>query len=796
MVGGKVKTGRTIVLGIVFFLVTSMFTVFGCASTAGSYHAVMEMDFQPSENWHSEVADDTGWVGIDSCIAIDANNSPHISHYDEGNKNLKYAYWNGGSRQNEIVDSDGDVGEESGIAIDGDGNPHISYIDNINCALKYARKIGGSWNIEEVYRSADGNPISGSSIALDSNGHPCIVFDEEPDDDVRYAYWDGSEWKIEYVCAGGEDVYLVLDSNDTPHVSFLKDESRIYYATRMSGAFDVQVVDSSTQAEGDTGIAVDSNNHPHIVYNDYGSSTKKYARWEGTSWNTKTIASNVGNGEGIKIAVDSLDRPHIVYDDESDERLKYTVLDGGSWTTETIDKLGNPSIAIDDSDRSHVSHEYTVGDDIKTETAILKYSTGYSSPVYNVDTREAFTTIRNAINDPDTADGHTIRAMSGTYNENIVVDKSLTICSVYENPANTTVQAANPDDYVFHVTADYVNISGFTITGAGTYSAGIYLDGVNHCNITENRIINNDGGGMYLSHTSDSIIAGNNISNNCHGIFLDSSSDNLFDSNIISHSFNGDGISMDYSTSNTLMDNTIESNAHAGIGLWGSSYNLAYHNNLINNSDNGCDDTGTNSWDNGTEGNYWSDYTGTDGAGDGIGDVPYSSISGGAGAKDNYPLITRVNEPPIADFTYSPEDPFVDETITFDASNSTDPDGMITNYEWDFGDGNITNTADEMITHSYSSAGDYDVILTVTDNGGAIDSMSETITITTFRGDLNSDGEITPADAAIALEIAAGSRPFDDTADMNSDGVVTSLDALMIMQAGTAAGADMIVEET
>ena len=54
-------------------------------------------------------------------------------------------------------------------------------------------------------------------------------------------------------------------------------------------------------------------------------------------------------------------------------------------------------------------------------------------------------------------------------------------------------------------------------------------------------------------------------------------------------------------------------------------------------------------------------------------------------------------------------------------------------------------------------------------------------------GDLNRDGHLTPADAAIALEIAVDSRPCDpttlDAADVSDDGSVTSLDALMIMQA-------------
>lgn len=329
---------------------------------------------QLSKNWSSEVVDETGWVGIDSCIALDANGNFHISHYDQGNRNLKYAYWDGNSWQNETVDSDGDIGEESGIAVDSDGNPHISYIDCTNCAVKYAGKIGGTWNIEEVYLSGGGNPISGTSIALDSNERPCIVFSEEPDDWVRYAYRDGDEWEIEDVCMYGEDVYLALDSGNTPHVSFLKNESQICYATRISDVWNVQVVDSSTQAGGDTGIAVDSNSHPHIAYNDYGNGAKKYAVWDGTSWNTEIIASDVGSEEGTKIAVDSQNRPHIVYSDNNSEFLKYAFWDGGSWTTETIDRMGNPSIVLGNSDKPHVSHGYTVGDDIEAETEILKYS--------------------------------------------------------------------------------------------------------------------------------------------------------------------------------------------------------------------------------------------------------------------------------------------------------------------------------------------------------------------------------------------------------------------------------------
>jgi hypothetical protein len=85
---------------------------------------------------------------------------------------------------------------------------------------------------------------------------------------------------------------------------------------------------------------------------------------------------------------------------------------------------------------------------------------------------------------------------------------------------------------------------------------------------------------------------------------------------------------------------------------------------------------------------------------------------------------------PIASFTHSPENPVVDETITFDASISYDPDGIITKYEWDFGDGNIIDTTEPIITHSYTSTGDYTVNLIVTDDDESKSSDSLTITVT------------------------------------------------------------------
>ncbi|MDI6886250.1 MAG: carboxypeptidase regulatory-like domain-containing protein [archaeon] len=97
---------------------------------------------------------------------------------------------------------------------------------------------------------------------------------------------------------------------------------------------------------------------------------------------------------------------------------------------------------------------------------------------------------------------------------------------------------------------------------------------------------------------------------------------------------------------------------------------------------------------------------------------------------------TTIIQPPIALFTYSPENPIVNQSITSDASTSYDPDGDIKNYIWHFGDGNITSTTGATITYSYSSAGNYEVKLTVTDDEGVSNLIFKVITISRPPQDL------------------------------------------------------------
>jgi PKD repeat protein len=90
-------------------------------------------------------------------------------------------------------------------------------------------------------------------------------------------------------------------------------------------------------------------------------------------------------------------------------------------------------------------------------------------------------------------------------------------------------------------------------------------------------------------------------------------------------------------------------------------------------------------------------------------------------------LASGSNSPPTADFDVD----VVGLNATF-TDTSTDSDGAVTGWSWDFGDGGSATESDP--SHTYAAAGTYTVQLTVTDNGGGMDSTSRQVTVSAGGG--------------------------------------------------------------
>jgi hypothetical protein len=87
------------------------------------------------------------------------------------------------------------------------------------------------------------------------------------------------------------------------------------------------------------------------------------------------------------------------------------------------------------------------------------------------------------------------------------------------------------------------------------------------------------------------------------------------------------------------------------------------------------------------------------------------------------------NQAPSAFFDLSLSQPKINEEIIFDAASSTDPDGNIALYEWNFGDGTMASSTQATTTHSYVLDGTYKIDLIVYDNENATSTVSNSVTV-------------------------------------------------------------------
>jgi parallel beta-helix repeat protein len=274
-----------------------------------------------------------------------------------------------------------------------------------------------------------------------------------------------------------------------------------------------------------------------------------------------------------------------------------------------------------------------------------------------------YLTIMNAIN--ESSQGDIILIDEGIYNETLIIDKSI---SLYGKNKNSTVISGNKTGDVIRITANYVNISGFTIINSGNIDypnvdsgIGIYSD---NNTITNNNFNSNDNCGIYIYRSSNNKINNNFFYNKKYGIFLKHSTKNNITQNVVS-SISEYGIYLEaLSNNNTISDNIISDNKYGSrikgsmeneilknifknneMGLYfccGGNNNTIVKNIFLNNSEWNAKGYPINTWDDGTKGNYWDDYNGSDEDGDGIGDTPYIIIGyqniDGIN-EDRYPLI-------------------------------------------------------------------------------------------------------------------------------------------------------------
>lgn len=247
-----------------------------------------------------------------------------------------------------------------------------------------------------------------------------------------------------------------------------------------------------------------------------------------------------------------------------------------------------------------------------------------------------YTSIQDAIN--ASPENYTIFVYGGVYLENIVINKTVDI--VGEDVTTTIIDGNGTGDVIYISEAGKANISGFTIKNSGNKGSSSKDAGIDirsdYNNITGNNISNNEHG-IYSTYSQYNNFSQNTLlSNSDYGMYLYSGSDyNVIFDNVFSA--NSCALRIKGSKYNEVSRNLFADNQKGMYFCCGARYNTVFYNVFSNNSLNAIH-YGDNQWDNGTIGNYWDDYNGTDADGDGIGDTPYVVSSGG---QDNFPLIDK-----------------------------------------------------------------------------------------------------------------------------------------------------------
>jgi parallel beta-helix repeat protein len=282
-----------------------------------------------------------------------------------------------------------------------------------------------------------------------------------------------------------------------------------------------------------------------------------------------------------------------------------------------------------------------------------------------------FSKIKDAVN--AASPGDTILVKAGIYREsNIALKNNLSL--IGENKDNTIIDGGGLGWILKIIDTHNVTISGFTVQNSPGGTAGIWLDFSTN-NIIRNNIIKNHEAGIYLIHSNGNLVENNLVKNNDEGIILSTDckenkirSNNITDNSLL-FGHVGAGVDLTRAYNNEVENNNITQNTcgilisrgnnsifgnqitknDVGICEWsegGPTYGYKiFHNNFINNTKQvDVSNSSVNAWDNGAEGNYWSDYNGTDSDQDGIGDTPYNI---NANNTDHYPLMGMFSDFPV-----------------------------------------------------------------------------------------------------------------------------------------------------
>ena len=220
-----------------------------------------------------------------------------------------------------------------------------------------------------------------NSIVVDSNGHVHIVSAAGDNYDFIHSVYDGSSWSVTSIkgCEGSYcwDTHMVIDDNDHLHVAYSTGNNYIIYMNFNGTTWSWSQVSSSGKV-GPVGIAVDSDNNPHVSYSAYGSycgNGLMLASFDGVDWTSQSVKSGSNRGCSSALVIEDDDQINIAYQNRDTSKLSFVTGDGSSWSSAYSPDFGNPassmypgyysSMAVDNQGQFHIAHYDSKEEDLR-----------------------------------------------------------------------------------------------------------------------------------------------------------------------------------------------------------------------------------------------------------------------------------------------------------------------------------------------------------------------------------------------------------------------------------------------